>query len=71
MAAMEGSTHIVRYVNLAFCRLVSRESEELIGVPFARAVPEGGEALPHLDQAYHTGEAETGVVKLPTTRSES
>ena len=64
MAAMEGSTHIVRYVNPAFCRLVSRESEELIGVPFARAVPEGGEALPHLDQAYHTGEAETGVVKV-------
>lgn len=64
MAAMEGSTHIVRYVNPAFCRLVSRESEELIGVPFARAVPEAGECLPHLDQAYHTGEADTCVVKV-------
>lgn len=64
MAAMEGSTHIVRYVNPTFCRLVSRESEELIGVPFARAVPEAGECLPHLDQAYHAGEAETGVVKV-------
>jgi signal transduction histidine kinase len=64
MAAMEGSTHIVRYVNPAFCRLVSRESKELLGVPFARAVPEAEECLPHLDRAYHTEEAETGVVKV-------
>ena len=64
MAALEGATHIMRYVNPAFCRLVSKESEELVGIPFARAVPEEGTCLPHLDLVYRTGEAETCVTQV-------
>ena len=42
MAAVEGMKHIVRHVNPAFCRLVGKKREELIGSPFALAVSEAG-----------------------------
>jgi PAS domain S-box-containing protein len=64
MAALEGATHIVRYVNPAFCRLVGRHSEELVGIPFARAVPEAATCLPQLDQVYRTGKPETCVAQV-------
>lgn len=56
MAAVEGTEHVVRYVNPAFCLLVGKDSEELIGIPFARAVPAGEACLPLLDRAHGTGE---------------
>jgi PAS domain S-box-containing protein len=60
MIAAEGLTHIVRYVNPAFCCLVGKKSKELVGRPFAEAVPEGAEngCLTLLDRVYRTGEAE-------------
>jgi PAS domain-containing protein len=32
MAVVEAATFIVRYANPAFCRLISKKSEELIGI---------------------------------------
>jgi PAS domain S-box-containing protein len=60
MVAVEGTTHIVRYLNAAFSRLVGKEATELIGRPFAEAVPEGeeNECLPLLDRVYSTGTPE-------------
>lgn len=60
MVAVEGTTHKVRYVNDAFVRLVGKEKTELIGRPFAEAVPEGEEnaCLSLLDRVYRTGEPE-------------
>jgi PAS domain S-box-containing protein len=58
-AAVQGSDHIVCYVNPAFCRLLGRTSEELIGIPFALAVPEAEVCLPLLDQVSLTGEPQT------------
>ncbi|MCA1632752.1 MAG: response regulator [Acidobacteria bacterium] len=60
MVAVEGTTHIARHLNAAFARLVGREREELIGRPFAEAVPEGDEngCLPLLDRVYRTGTPE-------------
>ena len=60
MVAVEGTTHIVRHLNAAFARLVGKEREELIGRPFAEAVPEGEEngCLPLLDRVYRTGTPE-------------
>ena len=57
MVAVEGTSHIVRHVNAAFARLVRKEEAELIGHPFAEAVPEGEEngCLPLLDRVYRTG----------------
>ncbi|MCW3095209.1 MAG: sensor signal transduction histidine kinase [Chthonomonadaceae bacterium] len=60
LIAVEGSTHLVRYVNPAFCRLAARTEEDLLGKPFALAVPESAEngCLALLDSVYRTGVAE-------------
>ena len=60
MVAVEGTTHIVRHLNAAFSRLVGKDREELIGRPFAEAVPEGEKngCLPLLDRVYRTGTPE-------------
>ena len=43
MVAVDGTTHVVSYVNPAFAELVGREVKDLLGRPFAEAVPEGVE----------------------------
>jgi PAS domain S-box-containing protein len=57
MVAVEGTTHVVRHVNAAFSRLVGKEATELVGRPFAEAVPEGDEnkCLSLFDRVYGTG----------------
>jgi signal transduction histidine kinase len=59
MAVVEATTAIVRYANPAFCRLISKKGEELIGQPFAEMVPEGKACLAMLNRVYRTGGAET------------
>jgi PAS domain S-box-containing protein len=60
LVAVEGITHVVIYLNPAFARLVGRESKDLIGRPFAEAVPEGVENGCHslLDRVFHSGTPE-------------
>ncbi len=60
LVAVEGNTHIVRYLNAAFSRLVGKEAAELVGRPFAAAVPEGEEnrCLALFDRVYRTGTPE-------------
>jgi len=60
MVAVEGITHVVIYLNPAFARLVGREAKDLIGRPFAEAVPEGSENGCHslLDRVFHSGTPE-------------
>jgi PAS domain S-box-containing protein len=60
MVAVEGTTHTVRHLNAAFARLVGKEAKELIGRPFAEAVPEGENngCLSLLDRVYRTGTPE-------------
>jgi signal transduction histidine kinase len=55
MATLTGSNHILRYVNPAFCRLVSRPKDELTGKPFIEAVP-WESCLTLLNRVYSTGE---------------
>lgn len=61
MLAVEGSNHVVRHLNAAFARLAGRSAEELIGRPFAEALPEGDAngCLALLDRVFRTGTAET------------
>jgi len=63
MVAVEGKTHIVRYLNAAFAHLVGMERADLIGRPFAEAVPEGEDngCLALLDRVYQTGTPEVLV----------
>ena len=57
MVAVQGSEHLVRRVNAAFLRLVGKEATELLGRPFAEAVPEGDEnrCLSLCDRVFLTG----------------
>ena len=40
MATVEGASHIVCYVNPAFCRLMDKPAEQLVGKPFAEMLSE-------------------------------
>jgi PAS domain S-box-containing protein len=57
IVAVEGATHVVRYLNPAFARLVGQETEELVGRSFAEAVPEGADngCLVLFDRVFRTG----------------
>ncbi len=59
MAELEGAGHIVRYVNPAFCRMIGKSKEALVGNAFAETAHEGDRCLAVLDRVYRTGEAET------------
>ena len=58
MATVEGSAHIVRYVNPAFCGLVDEAKERLIGRTLREIWPDKVELLALMDHAYRTGESE-------------
>ena len=58
MAAVEGASHVVLYVNRAFCRLMEQPAEHLVGKPFAELMPEQGECLNVLGRVHRTGTAE-------------
>ena len=59
MVAVEGTTHIVRYLNDAFARLVGKNKTELIGRHFTDAISEVecNGCLTLLEQVYRTGTA--------------
>jgi PAS domain S-box-containing protein len=59
MAAVEGAGHIVRCVNDAFCRLMGKPAEHLVGKPFAEIMPAKDEGLTLLDRVYRTGQSES------------
>ena len=56
---VQGSNHLVTFVNSAFCSLLEKSRRELIGKPFCEIVPKGEECGPVLDQVYETGQAVT------------
>jgi len=59
MATVEGASHIVRYVNPAFCRLMDKPMEQLVGKPFCELLPENDECLRLLDCVFRTGKPES------------
>ena len=58
MAMVEGATHIVGYVNSAFCLMAGKSKNELTGNPFPEIMPGDG-CRAFLDHVYRTGEAES------------
>ena len=56
---VQGSAHTVVYVNSAFCSLMGKTRDELVGHPFAGIVPRGDACVAILDRIYVTGEAKT------------
>jgi two-component sensor histidine kinase len=59
IAAVEGATHIVRYVNPVFCRLTGKTRDQLVGTPFYAMLPEMDECLALMDRILRTGQPET------------
>jgi PAS domain S-box-containing protein len=59
MATVEGASHIVRYVNPAFCRLLDKPSEQLVGIPFCEMLPERRAGVTLLDRVFRTGKPES------------
>lgn len=62
MIEVEGPEHTVCFVNGAFCRLVQRTHDELIGQRFGEIVSNGESCVPLLNKVYETGKYETQVV---------
>jgi signal transduction histidine kinase len=58
MAMAGGANHIVHCVNLAFCRLLDKPLEELVGKPFGELLPDRDEFVALLDRVYRTGQPE-------------
>lgn len=61
LVSVDGTTHVVSYLNPAFAQLVGKEWADLVGRPFAEAVPEGSGngCLALLDRIFRTGTAES------------
>src|SRR4029453_3545742 len=59
MVTVEGAAHTVRYVNPAFCRLIHKSTEQLVGKAFAELLPENDECVALLDRVFRTGKAES------------
>ncbi|MDP2606644.1 MAG: response regulator [Deltaproteobacteria bacterium] len=59
MATVEGASHIVRYVNPAFCRLIDRSKDQLVGKSFCEMLPEKVECVTLLDRVFRTGKPES------------
>lgn len=57
IAAVEGPFHILAYTNPAFCKLLDRKSEQLIGKPFCQVTHMGNDCVGLLDQVHRSGES--------------
>jgi hypothetical protein len=58
MVEVEGTRHVICSVNAAFCRLLHKSREDLIGKPFGQIVRNGEKCEALLDRVYETGESE-------------
>jgi PAS domain S-box-containing protein len=59
MVIVEAPSHIVRYVNPAFCRLMDKSAEHLVGKQFCELVPESDECVELLDRVFRSGKSES------------
>jgi PAS domain S-box-containing protein len=55
MATVEGATHVVRYANPAFCDLVGKPLEQLVGTPISELLPEKDHCVTLIEQVFRTG----------------
>ncbi len=65
LVEVQGKEHVVIHVNAAFCKLIGKRQDELLGQPFCDIVPGANVCLPLLDQVYETGQAVTQTIVDP------
>ena len=63
IVGVEGAGHRISYVNPAFCRLISKSKEQLVGTSFVDLPVVGEQCALTLDRVYRTGKAETLTVR--------
>jgi signal transduction histidine kinase len=59
MVEVEGPQHIVRFVNHAFCALLGKRRDELVGQPFEKIIYSGQKCIELLNRVYETGQGKT------------
>jgi two-component sensor histidine kinase len=59
VATVEGPSHVLTYVNSAFCRLVQKDEEDLLGKPFREAWVGGSGCVALLNRVYGSGNSES------------
>jgi signal transduction histidine kinase len=59
MATVEGVSQIVHSVNPAFCRLMDKPTEQLVGKSFYELLPEKNGCVEMLDRVFRTGKPES------------
>ncbi len=59
MAAMEGGSYIVRDANPAFCRLIGKAKEELVGRPFRELFPDTDDCVALFGRVFRTRNPES------------
>ena len=59
MAMVEGAGHVMRHVNPAFCLLMDKSTEQLVGRSLRKILQEKGECITLLDRVFQTGKAES------------
>lgn len=69
MVTVDGATHIVRYANSVFCRLVGKTSDELLGTPFCAMLPDTDECMAMMDRIVRTAQPEN-YIKLSAEGSD-
>ena len=58
MAAVERGAHLVNYANPAFCALLAKPRNEVVGQRFPDLLPVGDECSAMLDRVFQTGKVE-------------
>jgi two-component sensor histidine kinase len=58
---LSGDAHLVRYANPAFCRLMNKAPDDVIGVPFEGLLPTSDECVNRLNRVYRTGVPESYI----------
>jgi PAS domain-containing protein len=66
MAAVESSSHTLQYANRAFCRLMNKPLEQLVGRMFRELLPEEDKCLKLLDEVFRAGKPESHTQQRPS-----
>ena len=66
MATVEGSTRIVRYANPAFCRLMGKPLEALVGSAFDELLPDKDQCVTLIERVFRTKTPASYTEQEPT-----
>jgi PAS domain S-box-containing protein len=58
MATVEGATHVLCYVNPAFCRMMAKSTAQLLGRPLDELLPKNDQCVTLLNRVLRTGKPE-------------